>query len=165
MTYFVLSTACFSGFGYQHLFLALGIYPDDWPYLLPPWVFVLVYLLSSALCFAVAIMLSFHLLGISRAETSVESHDFPMYHAKARERGSTFVNCFDLGKRRNFELFFNVGPPGEYSYSTLIFPLRISPYTNGRAWARSPGLTGHLGMEPSDEYTDDEEDYPHLSAP
>ncbi|KIL64061.1 hypothetical protein M378DRAFT_78934 [Amanita muscaria Koide BX008] len=156
MIYFVLSTACFSGFGYQHFFLALGIYPYDWSYFLPPWVFVLVYLLSSILCLAVAIMLSFHLWGIALAETSVESHDFPAYRAKAKSRGTTFVNCYDLGKRQNLQLFFNVGPLG-HSYLTLVLPLRISPYTNGRAWAKRHGLSRHQGIDASDEFTDDEE--------
>ncbi|KAK2459595.1 hypothetical protein APHAL10511_008405 [Amanita phalloides] len=97
-------------------------------------------------------------ISASRGETSVESHDFPIYHKKAKSRGTTFVNCYDLGKLQNLELFFNVGTRGEYSYLTLIFPYRISPYTDGRAWARRPGLTRHLGVERIDEYTDDDDD-------
>jgi palmitoyltransferase len=74
-------------------------------------------------------MLSFHIWGIAIGETSVESHDFPLYSERAKSRGNAFVNCYDLGytissklmditdtrlrKRQNIELFFNVGPHGE----------------------------------------------------
>lgn len=43
------------------------------------------------------------------------------------------------------------------SYLTLIIPYRIFPYTNGRAWARRPGLTRHIGVERMDEFTDEED--------
>ncbi|KAF8702223.1 hypothetical protein AX14_014457 [Amanita brunnescens Koide BX004] len=157
MFYFVVSTAVYCALGYYYLLTALGVYIDDWPYLLPQSAFVLIYLLAIVLCIAVALMLSFHIWGIVVGETSVESHDFPMYRERAKSRGNTFVNCYDLGKRQNLELFFNVGPHGEYSYLTLIFPYRICPYTNGRAWARRPGLARHQGVERADEFTDDED--------
>ncbi|KAF8632744.1 hypothetical protein AX15_001713 [Amanita polypyramis BW_CC] len=158
MFYFVVSTTTYSALGYHHLFAALGVYSDIWPHVLPPLIFTLIYLLSVVLGIAVAIMLSFHIWAIAKGETSVESHDFPIYRKHAESRGATFVNCYDLGKRQNLELFFNVGPYGEYSYLTLIFPFRISPYTNGRAWARGPGLTKHVGIERHDEFTDEEDD-------
>ncbi|KAF8624430.1 hypothetical protein AX17_007139 [Amanita inopinata Kibby_2008] len=103
-------------------------------------------------------MLSFHLLGVAKGETSVEAQDFPIYRKKAQVRGMTFVNSYDLGKRKNLELFFNVGPHGDYPYWTLILPLRISPYTNGRAWARRRGLTRHLGVDRNEEFTDEDVD-------
>jgi len=70
---------------------------QDWPYLLPPTAFVLIYILAGVLCIAVALMLTFHIWGIAKGETSVESHDFPMYSKRAKSRGNVFVNCYDLG--------------------------------------------------------------------
>jgi palmitoyltransferase len=75
----------------------LTVNVQDWPYLLPQSAFVLIYLLAIVLCIAVALMLSFHIWGIVVGETSVESHDFPMYRERAKSRGNTFVNCYDLG--------------------------------------------------------------------
>jgi len=158
MFYFVVSTATYCVLGYHHLLAALGVYIDNWPYFVPPTAFVLIYILAGILCIAVVLMLSFHIWGIAKGETSVESHDFPMYSKRAKSRGNVFVNSYDLGKRRNLELFFNVGPHGEYSYLTLIFPYRLFPYTNGRAWARRPGLTRHLGVERAEEFTDEDDD-------
>ena len=30
------------------------------------------------------------------------------------------------------------------------------PYTDGRSWARKPGLNSHAGIRPGDELTDDD---------
>ncbi|PFH48310.1 hypothetical protein AMATHDRAFT_65799 [Amanita thiersii Skay4041] len=164
MFYFVLSTGCYAFLGFPKALIALGLDFEPWPHLLPPTIFMLIYLLSVVLCFAVTIMLAFHLLGVANGETSVEAQDFAIYRKKAKEEGITFVNSYDLGKRTNLELFFNVGPHGEYSYWTLIFPFKLRPYTNGRAWARRPGLTRHLGIERADELTDDDgEDEAHIA--
>jgi palmitoyltransferase len=46
-----------------------------------------------------------------------------------------YLNPFDLGKRRNLENFFNIGPNG-YSKLTLLFPLVVPPYTNGWSYPR-----------------------------
>lgn len=59
-------------------------------------------------------MCSYHILQISWGETSVEGHDNAYYRARAKQRGKEggFVNRWDLGKRRNLEVFFNVGLEG-----------------------------------------------------
>ncbi len=41
---------------------------------------------------------------------------------------------------------------------TLLVPLRIEPYTDGRAWARRAGFEQHLGVRPGEELTDEEEE-------
>jgi palmitoyltransferase len=40
---------------------------------------------------------------------------------------------------------------------TLFFPFRVPPYTDGRSWARRPGLERHHGVRVDEELTDDED--------
>ncbi|KIM80330.1 hypothetical protein PILCRDRAFT_97949 [Piloderma croceum F 1598] len=160
MAYLVLSTFCFSILGYQQMFKALGVTFDsqsDWPYLMPQLPFILIYILSVVLCIAVSIMLSWHLWSICKGETSVEGQDHEVYRNVAKQRGDIFVNSYDLGKRKNLELFFNIGENG-YPIYTLVLPLRISPYTDGRAWARRHGYERHRGIRHGEELTDEEDE-------
>ena len=48
--------------------------------------FAMVYILSVVLCFAVSVMLTFHLYGIVNGETSVEVQDHEVYRRHAKER-------------------------------------------------------------------------------
>nr|ODN95433.1 vacuolar protein [Cryptococcus depauperatus CBS 7855] len=48
-----------------------------------------------------------------------------------------YLNPYDLGKRRNLQLFFNLGPSG-YSPLTLLFPFLIPPTSNGWSFLRRP---------------------------
>jgi palmitoyltransferase len=41
---------------------------------------------------------------------------------------------------------------------TLILPLRIMPYTDGRYWARQPGYDRHAGVYEGEELTDEEDE-------
>lgn len=41
---------------------------------------------------------------------------------------------------------------------TLIFPLRINPYTDGRSWARRDGYDRHEGVRRGEELTDEDDD-------
>ncbi|GLB40770.1 putative DHHC palmitoyltransferase family protein [Lyophyllum shimeji] len=163
MAYLVLSTLSFSTLGYPHLFSALGLglgtsVPyEEWPHRVPEIAFIITYLLSVVLCLAVGIMLAYHLYGVARAETNVEGQDFEVYRRKARERGETFVNSYDLGPRRNLQLFFNLGEAG-YPIHTLLLPLRLAPYTDGRHWARREGFERHAGVRRGEELTDEEDE-------
>ena len=74
--------------------------------------FSLTYVLCAVLGFAITVMLSFHFWGILNGETSVEAQDHDSYRRRAAEREEDFVNSYDLGKRRNFERFFNIGEEG-----------------------------------------------------
>ncbi len=40
---------------------------------------------------------------------------------------------------------------------TLLFPFRTLPYTDGRSWARKPGLERHHGIYVGEELTDEED--------
>jgi len=48
--------------------------------------FAMVYILSVVLCFAVGVMLTYHLYGIVNGETSVEAHDNEVYRRHAKDR-------------------------------------------------------------------------------
>ncbi|KIJ60372.1 glycosyltransferase family 2 protein [Hydnomerulius pinastri MD-312] len=159
MVYLVLATFFLSYLGYPHALDALGITYVPWTHTLPQLCFILTYMLSVVLCIAVAIMLLWHLWGITRGETSVEAQDHGVYRKVAEGRGDTFVNSYDLGKRKNLQMFFNIGPNG-YPLYTLFVPFRIMPYTDGRSWARREGLLRHHGVREGEELTDDEEEEP-----
>ncbi|KAG6328269.1 hypothetical protein ID866_10819 [Astraeus odoratus] len=141
--------------GFRHALIALGATFDPWPYVVPSFCFIGTYVLSVVLCLAVLIMLLWHIWGIASGETSVESQDHEIYRKVAKERGETFVNSYDVGKRANLTLFFNVGPNG-YPLYTLLLPLRIMPYTDGFSWARRDGLIRHHGVREGEELTDDD---------
>ncbi|EKM58574.1 uncharacterized protein PHACADRAFT_89055 [Phanerochaete carnosa HHB-10118-sp] len=157
LIYLTISTLCYSVLGWEHAWRALGWYNDSWNHYSPEVAFLLEYLLSVVIFFAVTVMGGFHLWGIANAETSVENQDNEHYRKVARSRGEVFINSYDLGKRKNLELYFNVGPNG-YPLYTLIIPLRLEPYTDGRSWARRPGLERHPGVMHGEELTDDDEE-------
>jgi len=158
MAYMVIATFCFVFLGYSQIWDAINFSWDvEWKHNVPSAVYLLIYILCVVICVAVTIMCAWHLWSVMAGETSVEGHDFVMYRKFAKEREDTFVNCYDLGKRKNLELFFNIGPNG-YPIYTLLLPLRVPPYTDGRAWARRDGFERHLGVREGEELTDEEED-------
>ena len=72
----------------------LSIRPDTnfvlqsrWTHQTPGLAFVLTYILSAVLCFAVGIMLAYHIWTISLGETSVEGQDHEVYRKVAKSRG------------------------------------------------------------------------------
>ncbi|KAG6917728.1 hypothetical protein DXG01_001379 [Tephrocybe rancida] len=113
----------------------------EWDHRVPQLAYIVVYLVSAVLCLAVGIMLSYHVWSISWGETTVEGQDHEVYTKKAKSRGETFVNSYDLGP-----------------LYTLFVPFRIMPYTDGRSWARREGYERHHGIRRGEELTDEEED-------
>ncbi|EJD07135.1 zf-DHHC-domain-containing protein [Fomitiporia mediterranea MF3/22] len=155
MAYLVLSTFCFAFLGYEKMWEAMG-FTYTWTNWTPEIMFSLIYILSLVLCFAVGVMLSWHVWSICKGETSVESHDHDVYRKTAKERGQVILTTFICRKLKNLELFFNLGSDG-YPYRSLLFPLRVMPYTDGRTWARRPGYVTHKGIQPGDELTDEDD--------
>lgn len=49
--------------------------------------FILMYILCAVLCLAVGIMMTWHLWGVVKGETSVESQDHDVYRNVAKQRG------------------------------------------------------------------------------
>jgi len=119
--------------------------------------FAMVYILSVVLCFAVGVMLTYHLCGVIYGETSVEAQDHEQYRRQAKQRNEEFVNSYDCGKWKNLQFFFNIGEGG-YSRLTLFLPLRLNPYTDGFSWARKDGYEKHHGVRKGEELTDDDDD-------
>ncbi|KAJ7082361.1 DHHC palmitoyltransferase-domain-containing protein [Mycena belliarum] len=162
MAYLVIACTSVVITGVPHILRALGAgdyYEPNWPHHVPQISFILIYILSVVMALAVGVMCAFHLWGAANGETTVEGHDHDIYRKVAKGRGETFVNSYDLGKRRNLELFFNIGEGG-YPLYTLLLPLRINPYTDGRSWARRRGCedAGHGGVRRGEELTDEDDD-------
>ena len=53
-------------------------------------VFTLIYVLSVVICFAVGVMLTYHLYEIAYGETGVESQDNDVYRRQAKERNEVY---------------------------------------------------------------------------
>lgn len=49
---------------------------------------------------------------VSKNETSIESHDNSYLESKAKSEGLIYINPYDVGRKRNLQLFFNLGPDG-----------------------------------------------------
>ncbi|KZP00010.1 zf-DHHC-domain-containing protein [Calocera viscosa TUFC12733] len=154
MAYFVLACACFCTLGYPYVFLSLN-FLEDWPYWPGRTPFILIYILAGVLSFAVLVMLLWQLRLVMLGETTVENYDNDAYRRLTKERGTRFVNCFDLGWKRNLWTFFNLD---EYPIYAMMLPLRVAPYTDGRTWEKADGYDRHGGVDDLDEMTD-EEDY------
>ncbi|CAA7269450.1 unnamed protein product [Cyclocybe aegerita] len=157
MAYLVVATFFFCLAGYDKFFESLGISNDPWEHAVPEIMFAMIYILCIVLCFAVGVMLSYHIYGIMWGETSVEAQDHEEYRKKAKARNEDFVNSYDLGKRKNLQFFFNIGE-GSYSITTLFLPLRLMPYTDGFSWARREGHDRHQGLRQGEELTDEDDE-------
>ncbi|THU96403.1 zf-DHHC-domain-containing protein [Dendrothele bispora CBS 962.96] len=159
MMYVCLSTALCVLLGYQQFLNALGLsFQVHFRAISCPVIaYLLTFILSCVLCFAVGIMLIVALWSVMKGETSVEAQDHEIYMKVALSRGEAFINSYDLGKTQNLKLFFNMGEGG-YPIYTLFIPFRILPYTDGRSWARRDGFERHHGVSRGEELTDDEID-------
>ncbi|KAI0057823.1 zf-DHHC-domain-containing protein [Artomyces pyxidatus] len=158
MAYVVIDTFWYVALGWPHILLALGInYQEEWNHHVSPIVFAITYILSIVMCLSVGVLLVWHLWSVACGETSVENSDHDVYRRVAKSRGDTFLNSYDLGRKKNLQLFFNVGHDA-YPYYTLLLPLRVPPYTDGRSWARRPGYDRHHGVRVGEELTDEEDE-------
>ncbi|KAH9924107.1 DHHC palmitoyltransferase-domain-containing protein [Amylocystis lapponica] len=157
LVYLIVSSFAYAALGWSQVLLALGWFEDPWPYYTPQMAFLLMYILAAVMCMAVSAMAGWHLWSVACGETSVESQDHEQYRRIARSRGEAFVNSYDLGKRKNLALFFNIGKEG-YPLYTLFFPLLIEPYTDGRSWARKAGYEVHRGIREAEVLTSEDED-------
>ncbi len=70
---------------------------------------LLTFALAAAMALGLGVMAFWQLILVAHGETSVESHDNAHYDTLARRKGQKFTNVYDLGPKRNLELFFNVG--------------------------------------------------------
>ncbi|THV00086.1 hypothetical protein K435DRAFT_657780, partial [Dendrothele bispora CBS 962.96] len=162
MMYFCLSTALYILLGHQQFLNALGLsFQISWPYHVPVIAYLLTFILSCVLCFAVGVILIVALWSVMKGETSVEAQDHEIYRKVALSRGEAFINSYDLGKTQNLKLFFNIGE-GTYPIYTLFIPFCILPYTDGQSWAQREGFERHRGFRRGEELTDIEIDENNL---
>ncbi|ORX35428.1 DHHC palmitoyltransferase-domain-containing protein [Kockovaella imperatae] len=133
---FWLSLGCwvFASLGLSNLWESFS-FKSNWTYYTPRLAYTLVYILCIAMGVAVPVLGTWHVFMVSRNETSIESHDNSWLEGKAKSEGMIYLNPYDLGRRRNLELFFNVGVNG-YSRWTLLLPLVIPPASNGWSFPR-----------------------------
>ena len=85
---------------------------NEWDAYTPKIGFTLAYILSLAIGLAVPILGGWHVVMVSHGETSIETHDNDYLSHKAKSEGLVYLNPYDLGRRRNMQNFFNVGPGG-----------------------------------------------------
>ncbi|KAJ1036822.1 hypothetical protein NDA10_005338 [Ustilago hordei] len=153
----------YSGFGVMRRSLS---WSADWPYLYTPRVLVmLLFILALVMGLALFVMAGWQVNLVGRGETSVESQDHAHYRDLAKKRGQEFVNVYDIGWRRNLELFFNVGPGSPYGWHTILLPMRVPPYSDGWHFAKRRGFSGkHAGIDIQEQLTDEEFDDDHYDA-
>lgn len=161
--------ACGASQFYAAVKLLVPFHPQDQgqtllSFLPVPRAFVLItYVLSFVMGGALAAMGGGHIYMISKGETSVESSDRSHYQRLAQRRRLKFVNVYDLGARRNLELFFNIDEKhrGWAAWTRALAPRRgKGAYADGWHWAKRKGLGGvHAGIQEEEELTDDEVDH------
>ncbi|CAD6573713.1 MAG: hypothetical protein TREMPRED_000891 [Tremellales sp. Tagirdzhanova-0007] len=108
---------------------------SSWSGYTPRLAYTLLYVLSIAIGIAVPVLASWHVYMVSKGETSIESHDNAYLDTRARAEGLIYLNPYDLGRRKNINYFFHTGPTG-YAAITLLFPLAVSPSSNGWTYPR-----------------------------
>lgn len=129
----------------------------QWSHPLVPRPFMLlIFILSLVMGLCLIVMGGNHLLLVSNAETSVENADADQYKHLARRKGRQFRNVYDVGRRNNLALFWNLTP--QRSYWHVLLPYHYPPYSDGWHWAKRRGLGGYnWGVGADEEFTDDEE--------
>ncbi|KAF5334720.1 hypothetical protein D9758_017348 [Tetrapyrgos nigripes] len=129
---------------------------------IPPILFILSFILSAVLSFAVGVMLIVALWAVMRGETSVEAQDNEVYRKVALSRGEMFGNGYDLGAwaRRRwsesesdsvFRPEQNDGGEGEGEVA--------NGHENGDGRPRQGGraqMSAHRGVRKGEELTDEE---------
>ncbi|TPX44117.1 hypothetical protein SeLEV6574_g04700 [Synchytrium endobioticum] len=66
------------------------------------------------------------------AQTTIEFYENQYQRKAARARGEAFFNEYDLGRRRNVAIFFNIGK--RYKWWTMLLPIRVPPLGDGTTW-------------------------------
>lgn len=153
-----LSTGCMVvvATGWRQFWKAVHLF-DPWYHPLVPRPFILLtFLLAFIMGICLIIMGGNHLLLVSQAETSVENADADQYRHLAKRKGRVFRNVYDLGRRKNLSLFWNLTPTRSTFHALL--PYHFPPYSDGWHWAKRRGLGGYnWGVSADEEFTDDEE--------
>ncbi|CAO1632148.1 unnamed protein product [Sympodiomycopsis kandeliae] len=158
MFLFYLSTGCMVvvATGWRPFWKAAHLF-DLWSHPLVPRPFMLLtFILALIMGICLIIMGGNHLLLVSVAETSVENSDADHYKHLAKRKGRHFRNVYDLGRRQNLALFWNI--TSDRGVIRALLPFHYPVYSDGWHWAKRRGLGGfNWGVNPEEEFTDDED--------
>jgi len=94
--------------------IRLGLDPDT--------IIPLIFILSSAIGFAVGILLFWHIFLISTGQSTIEFYLNQGQRYKARARGEIWRNPYDIGFSKNWKQIF-----GDRSWYVAIFPSSSPP--------------------------------------
>ncbi|KAI8812950.1 DHHC palmitoyltransferase-domain-containing protein [Cladochytrium replicatum] len=108
---FYLTLGCFY-YMFISIPLAYQAYSDkkvDWPSPVSQPLSMFALLLASAVFFAVGGLCGWHTYVILTGQTAIEYYKNSTVSRNSRMRGEIWINEYDLGTLRNFQIFFNVG--------------------------------------------------------
>jgi len=88
--------------------------------------------LSIATCLALGGLTIWHGKLITRGETSIEYH---INKADRKELGQGFVNPYDLGRRRNWQVFLGLDQGSRTLLRHVLLPSAHCPSGNGYDWS------------------------------
>ncbi|TPX48934.1 hypothetical protein SeMB42_g02794 [Synchytrium endobioticum] len=89
--------------------------------------FLFSFLLAGVISVALGLLVGFHTYLIL-----TEFYENQYQRKAARARGEAFFNEYDLGRRRNVAIFFNIGK--RYKWWTMLLPIRVPPLGDGTTW-------------------------------
>jgi len=89
-------------------------------------------LIAIGACLALGGLVIWHAKLISAGETSIEYH---INKAERKRIGEKFINPYDLGRRRNWELFLGLNQPGKSFWRHILLPSSHRPTGNGYDWS------------------------------
>ena len=111
--YLVIATSILGLLGYPRIVEALGIsyvvcpisnsfflwiklnsIYQEWNYNVSEMVFTLIYVLNVVICFAVGVMLTYHLYEIAYGETGMEAQDNEVYRRQAKDRNEVYDSLY-----------------------------------------------------------------------
>ncbi|SCZ93535.1 BZ3500_MvSof-1268-A1-R1_Chr6-3g08723 [Microbotryum saponariae] len=158
--YFVLflcnvsATCAFMSYhSWGSMWMAIASMELDWPYWAPTYFVLLLWIMTLVLALALTVMTAFQFWQVMIAETTVESYDHEHYATIMAARGRKFLNPYNLGWKRNLQVFFNLRPEGRYHWLTVLLPIPIGPNGDGWSWKKRKGWReGAIAMD--EELTD-----------
>eukprot|EP00112_Aurelia_sp_Birch-Aquarium-sp1_P008940 Seg20.2 transcript_id=Seg20.2/GoldUCD/mRNA.D3Y31 product="Palmitoyltransferase ZDHHC16A" protein_id=Seg20.2/GoldUCD/D3Y31 len=96
---------------------------------------IYLFLLCSAVTCALGMLNIWHIMLVSRGETSVEVHINRKERQKAAKRGMGYNNPYDYGWRQNWRAL--LGLYHNRTFLSVLFPSGHSPQGDGMHWPRS----------------------------
>ena len=92
---------------------------------------------SLAIVVGIGALMSWHVLLITRAETSIEQHVNKEMRKQYARDGRTYRNPYDLGPAQNWRRFLGLDQPGRTFLRHVLFPSSHSPTGDGLTWTNT----------------------------